>query len=185
MREICKNFRKELVETVIVKPGLHRISKKVRLSPKAKTQTASILRTLGKREPEVRYNESDYFSNQGKYQQLYDTLYKKYVPPSGPAKTKQGNLLRTISTLTYHHMNDGDVPDDEESEYLFTEGPRYSSLPEAVNIIFYDHQEGNLGNLDEEYNRAMNASVRHIIEQMYKGKKSHSRRSSSKKRRHS
>jgi len=49
-----------------------------------------------------------YSADKGKYQKVYDFLYKKLVPPSGQAKNALGEALRLVSRVYYRRENDGD-----------------------------------------------------------------------------
>jgi len=50
---------------------------------------------------------NSYWNENGAYQKEYDNLYKDLVPSSGSAKTVHGELIRSISRLTYDFCNNG------------------------------------------------------------------------------
>lgn len=48
-----------------------------------------------------------YWNKQGKYQKLYDQLYKELVPTEGKADTEHGETLRVLSNVYYDIYNNG------------------------------------------------------------------------------
>lgn len=38
----------------------------------------------------------------------FETLFKQYVPPTGPAAGREGHLLRAVMFASYRRFNDGD-----------------------------------------------------------------------------
>lgn len=50
-----------------------------------------------------------YWNEKGRYQKMYNKLYKKLVPDRGCASTSDGELLRVISKIYYRYYNDGDT----------------------------------------------------------------------------
>lgn len=50
--------------------------------------------------------ENTYWNKQGQYQAQYDELVK-LMPPSGPADTLAGELIRSVSRLGYDFYNNG------------------------------------------------------------------------------
>ena len=52
--------------------------------------------------------ENTYWNRNGKHQATYNKLWDELVPLSGPAKTKEGELLRAMSRLYKRCYNDGD-----------------------------------------------------------------------------
>lgn len=55
----------------------------------------------------VTENGKSYWDGNGAYQKEFDALYEELVPPSGEAKTVVGELVRSISRLTYEYYNNG------------------------------------------------------------------------------
>jgi hypothetical protein len=69
-----------------------------------------------------------YRSGTGRYQALYDHLWKKLVPRSGPADTRAGNLMIGLTKLGYWLNNDGVPPRqswDDNPEYFRELGIRW------------------------------------------------------------
>jgi hypothetical protein len=86
------------------------------------------------------YTKNSYWSNNGKYQQEYDRLFKKYVPSSGATDSEQGHILRVVSRIAYRFYNDGDE-DMSEHKRMLNESP----LPTDLPLKFYRY----FGNFDD------------------------------------
>lgn len=48
-----------------------------------------------------------YWTDKGKYQELYDQLYKQLVPKEDKASTVAGEMLRVVSNVYYDVYNNG------------------------------------------------------------------------------
>ena len=62
------------------------------------------MNTIVKKQTE---NGKSYWDGNGAYQEEFDKLYNELVPDSGEAKTVVGELVRSISRLTYEYYNNG------------------------------------------------------------------------------
>ena len=51
--------------------------------------------------------EKTYWNNNGKYQAIYNGLWKILVPNMGEAETEQGEALRIVSKIYYDYYNNG------------------------------------------------------------------------------
>ena len=57
-------------------------------------------------------NENTYSSNNGKYQKVYDILWKELVPKLGASAHRTWRTTCRFSRVYYRYYNDGDTYDD-------------------------------------------------------------------------
>ncbi len=115
--------------------------------------------------------ENTYWHRNGKHQATYSKLWDELIPPTGSAKTKEGELLRAMSRLYYRWYNDGD-----KIEPMLEESVIDSSALNAWNYIYsYEDErcETDWQNLaleimhsgtDEEYEKYLEEAADTVIE---------------------
>lgn len=94
-----------------------------------------------------------YWLSNGKHQALYNILFPRLVPRSGPAPTRHGELLRVMSRIYRAFHNDG----DEHVFMLVDMGrvePRDLRVPEDAPSEAKDLVGGLLGNYEDKDLRA-------------------------------
>lgn len=95
-----------------------------------------------------------YWRNEGKYQELRNTLNDRLIPRYGPAETFEGNLLRVANYAYYRHFNDG----DDYYESLRNADRKGLSLKDYTFLLDQDVEN----NEDEEYDKMMDAVIEEI-----------------------
>jgi len=97
---------------------------------------------------------------------LFDDLFDKLVGPSGPADTKEGEMLRAINKISYRYMNDGDYfykdygVETAGSSYIYL--TKHSPIAAELEAIL----NNAIGKKDAEYEdviqEAIDAITRYI-----------------------
>ncbi len=115
--------------------------------------------------------KNTYWNRNGKHQATYNKLWDELVPPTGPAKTKEGELLRAMSRLYKRWYNDGD-----KIEPMLEEPVIDSSALNAWNYIYsYEDERCEIdwqnlaleimhSGTDEEYEKCLEEAADTVIE---------------------
>jgi hypothetical protein len=114
-----------------------------------------------------------YWDQKGKYQDLHETFWKRYVPAVGEATTVRGEILRNIVRLYYDCYNNGLCNDkSDEVKYLMDYRPCFVQyLPKDSNGLaflrelkyLYAHDEEVSFDFSEKNNKALDDLVDAIL----------------------
>jgi hypothetical protein len=78
-----------------------------------------------------------YINGKGRYQKVYDKLYKKLVPKTGKAKTHDGEILRLISQIGNKYYNNDDTYSDLTDD-------KYSGIKRLTEVSNINKEDGKI-----------------------------------------
>jgi len=100
-------------------------------------------------------NESNHVITEGESAEL-EKLFAKLVPPSGPAKTEEGELVRAIMRIWYRYTNDGDYwfkgygreTAGPTRKWLASESPLASEMRSILKVVSLPRGSAEYGSND-------------------------------------